>query len=99
MLSPLWNNHVTLGGSPTGSTQYIRIMEQLGFFSALGVVIVFVAAAAFGRIGSVDSGIRAIETAPPTETIPAAERVPARTGRTLTLPFRRTRTEDKETVG
>jgi hypothetical protein len=99
MLSPLWNNHVTLGGSPTGSTQYIRIMEQLGFFSALGVVIVFVAAAAFGRIGSVDSGIRAIETAPPTETIPAAEREPARTGRTLTLPFRRTRTEDKETVG
>jgi hypothetical protein len=99
MLSPLWNNHVTLGGSPTGSTQYIRIMEQLGFFSALGVVIVFVAAAAFGRIGSVDSGIRSIETAPPTETIPAAEREPARTGRTLTLPFRRTRTEEKETVG
>src|ERR1700731_732063 len=51
--SPLWNNHVTLGGSPAGSTQFIRIMEQLGFFSALGVVIVFVAAAAFGRIMSV----------------------------------------------
>jgi hypothetical protein len=75
----------------------MRIMEQLGFFSALGVVIVFVAAAAFGRIASVPSGIRAIETVPPDETVPAAETVPARTGRTMTLPFRRTRTEDKET--
>jgi hypothetical protein len=99
MLSPLWNNHVSLGGSPAGSTQFIRIMEQLGFFSALGVVIVFVAAAAFGRILSVPSGIAAIETGPPTETIPAAETVPVKTGRTMTLPFRRTRTEDTETVG
>jgi hypothetical protein len=100
-LSPLWNNHVTLGGSPTAATQYGRIMEQLGFFTALGVVIVFIAAAAFGRVLSVDSGIRAIETgptAPPDETVPV-ERVPARTGPTLTLPFRRTRTKDTETVG
>ncbi|HXO23959.1 MAG TPA: hypothetical protein VN870_05230, partial [Streptosporangiaceae bacterium] len=99
MLSPLWNNHVSLGGSPAGSTQFIRIMEQLGFFSTLGVVIVFVAAAAFGRILSVPSGIPVIETAPPTETIPADETVPVKTGRTMTLPFRRTRTEDTETVG
>src|SRR5580700_8493980 len=59
-LSPLWNNHVTLGGSPASTTVFMRIMEQLGFFSALGVVIVFIAAAAFGRIMSVPSGIRAI---------------------------------------
>ena len=64
-LSPLWNHHVTLGGSPASSTVFMRIMEQLGFFSALGVVIVFIAAAAFGRILSVASGIRAIETVPP----------------------------------
>jgi hypothetical protein len=106
LLSPLWNNHVTLGGSPAGSTVYMRIMEQLGFFSALGVVIVFIAAVAFGRIASVASGIRAVETVPPAETGPAAETVPdaetetvpARTGRTMTLPFRRTRTQDTETV-
>ena len=49
-LSPLWNNHVTLGGSPASTTVFMRIMEQIGFFSALGVVIVFIAAAAFGRI-------------------------------------------------
>jgi len=72
-------------------------MEQLGFFSALGLVIMFVAAAAFGRIMSVASGIRAVETAPAAETIPAEERVPARTGPSLTLPFRRARTETVET--
>jgi len=99
MLSPLWNNHVSLGGSPAGSTQFIRIMEQLGFFSALGVVIVFVAAAAFGRILSVPSGIPVIAAAPATETIPTDETAPVKTGRTMTLPFRRTRTEDTETVG
>jgi hypothetical protein len=94
ILSPLWNNHVALGGSPVSSTQFMRIMEQLGFYSALGLVIVFIAAAAFGRILSVDSGIRPIETAPPVETtVPAADRVPARTGPTMTLPFRRARTE------
>jgi hypothetical protein len=71
VLSPLWNNHVTLGGSPASSTVYMRIMEQLGFFTALGVVIVFVAAAALGRVASVTSGIRAVEP----ETVPA-ETVP-----------------------
>jgi hypothetical protein len=98
-LSPLWNNHVTLGGSPASTTVFMRTMEQIGFFSALGVVIVFIAAAAFGRIMSVASGIRAVETVPPAETVPVAETVPAKTGPTLTLPFRRARTEDKETIG
>jgi hypothetical protein len=93
ILSPLWNNHVTMGGSPASSTVFMRIMEQLGFFSALGLVIVFIAAAAFGRILSVASGIPAIETIPATGTVPAAETVPAKTGFTLTLPFRRARTE------
>jgi hypothetical protein len=55
----------------------MRIMEQLGFFSALGVVVVFIAAAAFGRIMSVPGGIAAIEE-PVTETVPA-ETVPVRT--------------------
>jgi hypothetical protein len=103
-LSPLWNNHVTLGGSPASSTVYMRIMEQLGFFTALGVVIVFVAGAALGRIASVTSGIRVIEELPettvPTETNPAEETRPLRS---RLLPRRTpaaTRTEDtKQTVG
>jgi hypothetical protein len=87
MLSPLWNHHVTMGGSPAATTVFKRIMEQLGFFSALGVVIVFVAAAAFGRIMSVPAGIRTVEpvTEPVTGTVPA-ETVPVEETR---LPRRR----------
>jgi hypothetical protein len=83
-LSPLWNNHVPLGGSPASATVYMRIMEQLGFFSALGVVIVFIAAMAIGRIASVPSGIRAVEpvrepvTEPVSEATVPAETVPVR---------------------
>jgi hypothetical protein len=88
VLSPLWNDHVTMGGSPASATVYMRIMEQIGFFTALGVVIVFVAGAALGRIASVTSGIAPVEEpAVPAETVPI-ERVPA--GR---LPFRRRSTE------
>ena len=83
VLSPLWNNHVPMGGSPASSTVYMRIMEELGFFYALGVVIVFIAAAALGRISSVTSGIRVVE--PVTETVPAEtapiDAVPASTAR------------------
>jgi hypothetical protein len=92
MLSPLWNNHVTLGGSPAGTTVYMRIMEQIGFFSALGVVVVFIAAAAFGRIMSVPAGIRTVEpvTEPVREPVsdpvsdPVNDRVPAGTVPTRT---------------
>jgi hypothetical protein len=85
-LSPLWNHHVAMGGSPASSTQYMRIMEQLGFFTALGVVIVFVAGTALGRIASVASGIRPVdeveevpETTVPVERVPVARTVPADT--------------------
>jgi hypothetical protein len=108
MLSPLWNHHVTLGGSPAGSTVYTRIMEQLGFFSALGVVIVFIAAAAFGRIASVPAGIRTVE--PVTETIPAetiddedTQTLPTRTPAATTTPVTTftptSKTEDTQSIG
>jgi peptidoglycan/LPS O-acetylase OafA/YrhL len=88
VLSPLWNNHVTMGGSPASTTMYMRIMEQIGFFTALGVVIVFVAGAALGRIASVTSGIAPVEEpSVPAETVPI-DRVPAGG-----LPFRRRSTE------
>ena len=87
VLSPLWNNHVAMGGSPAGSTVYMRIMEQLGFFTALGVVIVFVAGAALGRVASVTSGIPVAEPVP--ETAAAADTVPVETVRnTETRPMR-----------
>jgi peptidoglycan/LPS O-acetylase OafA/YrhL len=80
VLSPLWNHHIPMGGSPASSSVYMRIMEQLGFFTALGVVIVFVAGAALGRIASVASGIREIEEIP--ETTDPADTVPVETVRT-----------------
>jgi hypothetical protein len=82
VLSPLWNHHVPMGGSPASTTVYMRIMEQLGFFTALGIVIVFVAAVALGRIASVPSGIRDIEEVPETtvpETTVPADTVPVET--------------------
>jgi hypothetical protein len=79
VLSPLWNNHVAMGGSPASTTVYMRIMEQLGFYTALGVVIVFIAGAALGRVASVTSGIAPIERpAVPAETVPI-DREPAAT--------------------
>ena len=106
-LSPLWNNHVTLGGSPAATTMYMRIMEQLGFFSALGVVVVFIAAVAFGRIASVPAGIRTVE--PVTETVPAdridnedTRTLPTRTpaATTPTTTFTPTgKTEDTQSIG
>ena len=88
VLSPLWNHHVPRGGSPASATVYMRIMEQIGFFTALGVVIVFVAAAALGRVASVASGIREIEEIPE-DTVPA-DTVPADT-----VPAERVRSEEE----
>jgi len=67
VLSPLWNDNVVLGGSPASATVVMKIAEQIGFFTGLGVVVVFVAAAAFGRILSLPA--EAGEA--PTDTIPA----------------------------
>lgn len=69
MLSPLWNHNVPLGGTPVSSTLLMRIMEQIGFFTGLGVAVVFIAAVTFGRILSLPA-----EMAPTpvgTETVPA----------------------------
>jgi hypothetical protein len=88
ILSPLWNNDVVIGGSPAGTTVYMRIMQQLGFFSALGLVIVFIAAAALGRIASVPAGIRVAEPVPepvPEPTVPVST-VPEPTVPASTVP-------------
>jgi hypothetical protein len=107
-LSPLWNNNVPMGGVPAGSRVFIRVMEQIGFFSALGVLIVFIAGAALGRILSVPSGIRPVQDMAPATTepattepadrvpageVPAEDRVPAETASVETLPRRTPATE------
>jgi hypothetical protein len=51
VLSPIWPAASSLNpGSPVGTTTVIRQLELLGFFTGLGVVIVFVAALALGRL-------------------------------------------------
>jgi hypothetical protein len=92
MLSPLWNTGgVALGGTPVASTTLMRIMEQVGFFSGLGAVVILFAGMAIGRISAVPAGLREVETVPAT-TGPIRE-VP-----TEVLPVRNTRVEETETT-
>jgi hypothetical protein len=56
-------------------------MEQIGFFSGLGVVVVLVAAAAAGRIASVPAGIATAGAHARTAPV-ADETVPVQTRRT-----------------
>jgi hypothetical protein len=78
MLSPLWSaGHVTLGGTPVATTTLMRIMEQVGFFSGLGAVVILFAAMAIGRISAVSPGLRQVEAVPattgPISAVPAEE--------------------------
>lgn len=68
VLSPLWNGGVIAGGSPVGSTTTIRVAEQVGFFTGLGIVIVLVAGFAIGRLSAVPG--RVVEAAPADEPAP-----------------------------
>src|SRR5215472_13403160 len=75
VLSPIWPAASTLNpGSPAGTTTVLRQVEHLGFYTGLGVVIVFVAALALGRLTVV--GVRdarlAERGAPVTEPEPVA---------------------------
>src|SRR5579862_851889 len=86
VLSPLWSTgHVTLGGTPVASTTLMRIMEQVGFFTGLGAVVILFAAAAIGRISSVPAGLREVAAVPattgPMSAVPT-EMVPIRSART-----------------
>jgi len=71
VLSPLWNHNVPLGGSPASATVVMRIAEQLGFFTGLGVVMVCIASFAFGRIVSLSDEFD--EIAPPLASPATAE--------------------------
>ena len=91
ILSPLWNNHVAMGGAPVANTQYMRIMEQLGFFYALGAVIIFVAAVALGRIASVASGLRPVVDEPVVDEPAMTRTAPVRNVPADTVPVPATR--------
>jgi hypothetical protein len=97
VLSPLWSTGgVTLGGTPVASTTLMRIMEQVGFFTGLGAVVILFAAMAIGRISAVSPGLREVAAVP-------ANTVPANTGPisaepTEVLPVRNARSEETQTT-
>jgi hypothetical protein len=83
VVSPLWNSSGTVAiGTPIGS-MVTRTLEEISFFTGLGVIIVFLAAASIGRLSVI--GVRdarlsepepAVEetAAPQDTTVPVRER-------------------------
>jgi len=75
-LAPLWTNNLPAQGVPVGG-HIARAMEQIGFFTGLGVVIVCFASVAIGRLSlvsvrdasAVDRRAAAAEVAPVTEPV------------------------------
>jgi len=93
VLSPIWPAAATLNpGSPAGTTIVIRQLEHLSFFTGLGVVIVFVAALALGRLTVV--GIRDAQLATRSVAPPEPEPVAAEAPTTTTTPVTRTTTAE-----
>jgi len=78
MLSPLWNHNVTLGGVPASVTVVMKIAEQVGFFTGLGVVVIALAAVAFGRVISlpVETVVTPVETVP-AQAVPVEDETPS----------------------
>jgi hypothetical protein len=77
-LTPLWNSSGTMAvGSPVGSSTLIRTLEEISFFTGLGVVIVFLAAMSIGRlsvIGVRDARLAEREVVVRDSDVPAGER-------------------------
>jgi hypothetical protein len=75
VIGPTWSGMNMATGTPVGG-HVTRALEQIGFFTGLGVVIVLLAAMAIGRFSviSVRDARRAEAVAPPEEpaTAPAA---------------------------
>ena len=103
VIIPLWPAARTLDpGSPASVTTALRQLEHLGFYTGLGVVIVFVAALALGRLTVV--GVR--DAALAERAAPAAEPEPVAADAAATGPISRgtttgtgTATRDATTAG
>lgn len=86
VIIPLWPEASMLDpGSPAGTTTVLRQLEHLGFYTGLGVVIVFVAALALGRLTVV--GVRDARLAE--REAPVVEEEPVAANTTTTGPMTR----------
>ena len=63
LIGPTWTGLKMTAGTPAGATVATRAIEQIGFFTGLGVAIVLVAATAIGRFSVV--GVREARLAAP----------------------------------
>jgi hypothetical protein len=71
VFAPLWTVAGPAGG-PASSGTLMRALEQVGFFTGLGVAIVLVAAAVAGRITAVP-GVTSVVTTRPVTPVTADE--------------------------
>jgi Na+-transporting methylmalonyl-CoA/oxaloacetate decarboxylase gamma subunit len=87
----LWNGAQGAAGSPIGGTAH-QVWEQIGFFTGLGVVILFLAAQALGRftVRSVRDVVAAETVRRTTVTEPAATRPVAAPATTAAVERERT---------
>ena len=69
VFAPLYWTTANPAGVPASTGTLMRILEQVGFFTGLGIVIVLIAAAVAGRITAVP-GVTSVMTARP--TVPAS---------------------------
>jgi hypothetical protein len=69
VLAPLWTVAGPAGG-PASSGTVMRVVEQVGFFTGLGIAIVLVAAAVAGRVTAVPGVTDVVER--PTVPVPAS---------------------------
>src|SRR5262249_58702386 len=82
-LARLWTNNVPAEGYPVGG-HIAKVMEQIGFFTGLGVVIVCIASVALGRLSLVSRrDARPVERAATAAAVEAeadGETAPSATG-------------------
>jgi hypothetical protein len=103
VLRPIWNSSTTnaAAGTPVGGN-LLRMWEQVGFFTGLGVAIVLLAATALGRFSVI--GVRDARLAAPAEEPPAREPETTETTETtertshsrFTVPWRRNADDSDE---
>jgi hypothetical protein len=73
VFAPLWTVAGPAGG-PASSGTVMRALEQVGFFTGLGIVIVLIAAAVAGRITAVPGVTETEVVERPTVPVPASRR-------------------------
>jgi hypothetical protein len=96
VIIPLWPAARTLDpGSPVATTTVLRQLEHLGFYTGLGVVIVFVAALALGRLTVI--GVRDARLAERAAAVPEPEPMAAGTT-TRPISTRGTTTTTRDTT-